>query len=151
MFFAPDKLTLLPIDFATASAFINKHHRHNKSTVGHKYSIACYLKGELVGVAVCGRPVSRRYDNGKIIEIARLCVIPDVQNACSKLYSGCIRIAKKRGYSKIITYTLQSEYGASLKASNFILDKENVGGIKWTGKRKHTSTELKKRWVYNLQ
>lgn len=143
-----DKLNVTPIDFATASAFIDKYHRHHKRTVGHKFSIAVYLKNQLVGVAVCGRPVSRFLDNGKTIEINRLCVLGGIKNACSKLYSTCVKIAAKKGFDKVITYTLQSENGASLKASNFILEAENCGGKKWTGKRKHISTELKKRWVY---
>lgn len=148
--FKANKLTVLPIDFATASAFVDKHHRHHKATIGHRYSLACYLNGELVGVAVCGRPVSRHLDDGQTIEINRLCVIPNVKNACSKLYSTCIKVAKKRQYKKVTTYTLQSENGASLKACGFVLSAEFAGGIKWTGNRKHISTELKKRWEFNL-
>ncbi len=140
----------MPIDFATASEFVNRYHRHHKATVGHKFSLACYLNSKLVGVAVVGRPVSRHYDDGHTLEINRVCVMGGVRNACSKLYSSCIKVARLRGVKLVITYTLQSENGASLKASGFVLDKENAGGIYWTGKRKHLSTELKKRWIYNL-
>lgn len=38
------------------------------------------------------------------------------------------------GYKKIITYILESENGASLKASNFTYC-GIAGGVKWTGKR----------------
>lgn len=56
------------------------------------------------------------------------------------------------GYKKVITYTLQSEDGASLKASNFICDGV-AGGTHWTGCRNRGQdipAEMKKRWVKNL-
>lgn len=68
------------------------------------------------------------------------------------LYGACIRAAKAMGYHKVITYTLQSEDGASLKASNFIYD-GIAGGKMWTGSRKHDNgvpQEMKKRWIYRI-
>lgn len=64
------------------------------------------------------------------------------------LYGACSRVAKAMGYRKIITYTLLSEVGASLKASNFIYDGE-AGGTHWTGKRnkgQDIPAEKKTRW-----
>jgi hypothetical protein len=81
----------------------------------------------LCGVAICGRPVSRHLDNGLILEVNRLCT-DGTYNACSKLYSACKRIAKEMGYDKIITYILESENGASLKASGFICEGSAGGG-----------------------
>jgi len=56
------------------------------------------------------------------------------------------------GYKKIITYTLQSETGASLKASNF--RSEGVaGGKHWSGVRNtgvKIPSEMKTRWVKTL-
>ena len=52
------------------------------------------------------------------------------------------------GYRQIITYTLESESGTSLKASNF-LDDGIAGGEIWTGKRKRDNgvpKEKKRRW-----
>ena len=75
-------------------------------------------------------------------------------NACSMLYGACVRVAKAMGYKKVITYTLESENGASLKASNFKND-GIAGGVMWTGKRsgrdKGVPKELKRRWVYSLE
>lgn len=144
-------MEIRPITFREASNFINKHHRHHNATVGHKFSIACYEKDTLVGVAVCGRPVSRFYDNGFTCEINRLCT-DGTKNACSMLYGACCRIAKEMGYKKVITYTLQSENGASLKASSFICEGE-AGGTHWTGKRnkgQDIPKEKKTRWVRSL-
>ncbi len=143
-------LSVHVIPFSQAAAFVERNHRHCKPPIGHKFSLACYNNGKLCGVAIVGRPVSRHFDNGKTLEINRLCTI-GTQNACSKLYGACCRYAKKMGYEKVVTYTLASELGTSLKASNFILEAENVGGLSWTGKRKHESTELKNRWVRHLR
>jgi hypothetical protein len=57
------------------------------------------------------------------------------------------------GYRKVITYTLESENGASLKAANFTYAGE-AGGIAWTGKRKRdyyiSPEEMKNRWEYSF-
>lgn len=127
------KLHIRPCTLRDANTFVTNYHRHHKPTVGHKFSIACYDGGRLVGVAICGRSIFRYLDNGCILEINRLCT-DGTYNACSMLYGACARIAKDMGYSKIITYILQSENGASLKASGFICEGE-AGGEVWTGKR----------------
>jgi hypothetical protein len=53
------------------------------------------------------------------------------------------------GYKRIITYTLESEHGASVKAANFKYD-GIAGGLVWTGKRRNDAlpAEMKKRWVF---
>lgn len=120
-------MTIKPITFRTACDFIALHHRHHKPTVGCKFSIGLYEENALIGVAVCGRPVSRHLDDGLTCEINRLCVADGHYNACSMLYGACCRIAKEMGYEKVITYILKSENGASLKASNFVCDGEAGG------------------------
>lgn len=67
-------MTIKPITFRTACDFIALHHRHHKPTVGCKFSIGLYEENALIGVAVCGRPVSRHLDDGLTCEINRLCV-----------------------------------------------------------------------------
>lgn len=65
------------------------------------------------------------------------------------LYGACCRVARAMGYKKIITYTLISEDGASLRASNFTDDGE-AGGTHWTGVRNRGQdipAERKRRWV----
>ena len=145
-------MEIRPITFRQASEFINKYHRHHSATVGHKFSIGLYDEDELIGCAVCGRPVSRHYDDGLTCEINRLCT-NGARNACSMLYGACCRIAKEMGYKKIITYILKSEDGASLKASNFICEGE-AGGTHWTGKRnkgQRIPHEMKTRWIRVLR
>ena len=130
-------LTLTPVALATANAFVNAHHRHHKATAGHKFSIGCAKDGELVGVAIVGRPVSRYLDDGWTLEVNRLCTTGE-RNACSILYAASARAAKAMGYRKIITYTLDSESGSSLRAAGWNCA-GMAGGKCWTGSRKPAS------------
>jgi hypothetical protein len=51
------------------------------------------------------------------------------------LYAASWRAARAMGYKKVITYILESENGASVKAAGFKCVGE-AGGLRWTGKRK---------------
>lgn len=140
-----------PITLKTANCFVDKYHRHHNGTIGCKFAVGLFEEAKLIGVAICGRPVSRYLDNGEICEINRLCTVGD-QNACSMLYGACCRIAKNMGYKKIITYTLESESGISLRASGFTCEGK-AGGTHWTGKRNRGQLipeELKIRWSKSL-
>lgn len=145
-------MKIIPIHLKQAQEFVTKFHRHNIPPVGGKFAIGCVSDNTLCGVAICGRPISRKLDNGTILEIYRCCT-DGTRNACSMLYGACIRIARNMGYSVVITYTLASENGASLKASNFINDGLS-GGKEWNGERKRSyyvaPMEKKIRWKYIL-
>src|ERR1035441_8056475 len=82
---------------------------------------------KLVGVAIVGRPVARRLDDGETLEVTRLCT-DGTPNACSFLYGACRRAAFALGYGRIGTYTLQDEGGASLRAAGWTLIGERSGG-----------------------
>ena len=87
-----------------------------------------------MGVAIVGRPVSRYLDDGLTLEVNRLCTTGE-QNACSMLYGAAARAAKAMGYHKIITYTLDSEPGTSLRAAGWTCAGP-AGGERWTGQRR---------------
>ena len=100
-------------------------------------------------MAIAGRPVSRRLDDGLTLEITRVCTLGD-KNACSQLYGAICRIAREMGYKKVITYILASEPGTSLIASNFVCKCEKAGNTHWTGVRNRGQlipAEMKKRYV----
>ena len=151
-------LQIRPITLRDANAYVARNHRHNIPTKGHKYSVACYDDERRCGVAIAGQPVARNLDDGSTIEIRRVCT-DGTYNACSILYGACSRVAKEMGYKRVITYTLQSELGTSLKASGFTATAETRGGCWDTpsrprdveqldlfgGKVKY-STENKIRW-----
>lgn len=109
---------IVPLNLKEANRFVTNFHRHNKKVRGAKFSIGLKIKNvnELIGVAIAGRPLARLLDNGKTIEILRVCVKNGFKNANSILYGRMRKICYMMGYEKIITYTLQTENGASLKA-----------------------------------
>ena len=127
-------LELVPISLKEANAFVAQYHRHHKPVVGHKFSVAASDGEKIVGVAIVGRPVSRYMDDGWTLEVNRLCT-DGTRNACSFLYSAAWRAAKNMGYKKLITYILESENGASLRASGWRCVGQ-AGGLRWTGKRR---------------
>ena len=105
----------VPLTLKEANLFVKKYHRHNKPVVGCKFAIGAEKDGKLVGVAIVGRPVARLLDDKKTTEITRVCT-DGTRNANSFLYARCKKICQLMGYEKIITYTLQSESGSSLRA-----------------------------------
>ena len=126
-------LTLIPVSLAQANEFVRQHHRHHKPVAGHKFSIGCAENGRLCAVAIVGRPVSRYLDDGFTLEVNRLCS-DGTKNACSILYAAAARAARAMGYHKIITYTLDTESGASLRAAGWT-NAGLAGGKAWTGSR----------------
>lgn len=145
-------MRVVPLSLKIANAYVDEHHRHHKSVTGHKFSVGCENDGVLVGVAIAGRPVSRHLDDGTTLEVNRLCT-DGTRNACSFLYSAVARIAKEMGYKKVVTYILQSENGASLRAAGWKCAGE-AGGKMWTGARKPKDAlypqEMKWRYEKNL-
>lgn len=122
-------LEIRPITLREANLYVSRHHRHNLPTMGHKFSIAVYEGDRLCGVAIAGRPVARKLDDGFTMEVLRVCT-DGTRNACSILYGACSRCAKEMGYKRIVTYTLPSETGASLRAAGF-RDCGEAGGLSW--------------------
>lgn len=158
-------LSIVPITLKQANNFVEELHRHHSKVQGHKFSIGAMDNGKLVGVCTVGRPVSRYLDDGNTLEVTRLCT-DGTHNACSIMYSRAARIAKDMGYSKIITYILQSESGISLKASGWQCEGE-AGGGNWNvpsrpreliptqisifPQKEKYPTEKKVRWSKNLK
>lgn len=122
-----DRLALIPIELGEANAFIAQFHRHHKPTVGHRFSIAAALDGEIVGVAIVGRPVARGNQDGWTVEVTRLASSGE-RNVCSFLYGACRKAAFALGYRRIITYILDTEPGTTLKAAGFRLLGVRGGG-----------------------
>lgn len=112
-------LCVTPIDFAEANAFVALLHRHHKPMPGCKFCVAVSDEtGTVRGVAMIGRPVARLLDDGWTLEVNRCCT-DGARNACSMLYQAAWRAARALGYRKLITYTLESEGGASLRGAGW--------------------------------
>jgi hypothetical protein len=116
-----------PITFEEANAFVAVHHRHHAPVVGCKFCIGVSDGVTVVGVAIVGRPVSRRQDDGWTLEVNRVAT-DGARNACSMLYGAAWRAAKALGYRRLITYTLPQEGGASVRAAGWKLIGERRSG-----------------------
>lgn len=144
-------IELRPVTQALAFEFVHNHHRHHNVPVGALWWHGAHdEEGKLVGVAIVGRPVSRRLDDGLTVEVTRLCT-NGANNACSLLYGASRRVALDKGYRRGITYTLPEEGGASLRASGWQYLGRSPGGSWSRDKRqredKHPLGE-KDRWGF---
>lgn len=111
-------LDLVPIKLREAKAFVRQTHRHNDAPRGWLFGVGLEKGGTLVAVGIAGRPVARALDDGLTVEITRIASTGE-RNACSKLYGALTRAAFALGYRRIVTYTLEQERGASLRAAGF--------------------------------
>jgi hypothetical protein len=113
-------LSAVPIDLGEANAFVASFHRHNRPTVGHKFSVGVSDGVALWGVAIAGRPIARLQQDGRTVEVLRCCVRDGAPKGCASfLYGTLWRAARALGYGRMITTTLQSESGASLRGAGW--------------------------------
>lgn len=113
------RLEIVPLRRVEAVSFIEQHHRHHPPPAGDVFRIgAADEEGKVRGVAMIGRPVARHYDDGWTLEVNRVAT-DGCENACSALYGAAWRAAKALGYRRLITYTLASESGSSLKGAGW--------------------------------
>lgn len=119
-------IRIVPVKHADANDFVRRLHRHHRPTPGAIFCVGAAIEDQLCGVAIVGRPVARRLDDGLTVEINRLCT-DGTRNACSALLGAARRAAKALGFQRVITYTLPSEGGASLRAAGYRLDGEAGG------------------------
>lgn len=129
-------LTMAPCEFREACEFIARHHRHHRPPQGHRFSLKAQVDDRTVGVAVVGRPVGRHQQDGRTLEITRLCT-DGTANAVSFLVGAVKRAARALGYKRLISYTLTTEYGAAWRASGMTQTGE-VAGQHW----QHTGADV---------
>ena len=142
------KLAIVPISFREACAYIERNHRHHPPPRGMVLCIAVSDGDRIRGVAVVGRPVARRLQDGFTAEVTRVAT-DGVRNGCSMLYGAAWRAARAIGYNRLVTYTLPKEGGASLRGAGFTLLGE-AGGGSWSRKGRPRvdlhPTQVKFRW-----
>lgn len=143
-------LFIVPCTIAQANSYVQSHHRHHGSIPLAR--LACAVAdeaGDVHGVTLVGRPCNTYLDDDKTLEVRRVCT-DGTPNACSMLYGAAWRAAKAIGYTRLITYTLPVEGGASLRAVGWT-PIEGCGGRPWNHARRTRSSDtlyLKKktRW-----
>lgn len=121
------RLSLQPITYAEACAFITEHHSHHLPPQGWKFGVAVNGGEKVVGVITIGRPVARNLDNGWTLEVTRCCT-DGTPHVASMLYGAAWRAVKAMGYKRLITYTLAEETGTSLTAAGWKSLYETGGG-----------------------
>jgi hypothetical protein len=115
-------VNVVPITLREANDFVEQFHRHSKRTSrdGGRFAIGATDDSGMVGVAIVGRPLARMLNDSFTAEVLRCCVLPTApRNACSFLYGRCWRIWQQMGGRRMVTYTLQTESGASLKGAGW--------------------------------
>jgi hypothetical protein len=141
-------LALVPITLREANAFVAAHHRHHPPSRGCIACVAVSANDNIVGVAIIGRPKARKAQDGWTAEVTRVAT-DGTRNACSMLYGAAWRACKALGYRRLITYTLPSESGASLRAAGWKLIGEAGGGSWSRSSRPRVDThptQVKLRW-----
>lgn len=129
------KLRLCPVTQREAKDFVAQHHRHNEAPIASVFQVGvCGEDGVLLGVAMCERPKARMSDDGRTLEVSRTCTT-GARNANSMLYGACWRAATALGYTRLLTYTLPEESGASLKAAGWKLAEQVKSSGSWAEKR----------------
>lgn len=151
------KLSHRPATLRSAQAFVDKHHRHNKAPRGARYAIEAIYGGDVVGVVIVGRPVARNLDCEDTAEILRCCVKDGApRNTPSYLYGAARRVWQSWGGRRVITYTLSSEPGDSLRGAGFrVVAQTRAAPNGWARRDRSRSNypiyaERKNRWQLDL-
>lgn len=150
---------IVPVPWREAREFVRAHHRHCKPPAGWRFGAGIRNGRKLIGVVIVGRPVARAIDASSVVEVNRLCIRTDIAdglawNACSMLYGWAAREAKARGFQRVITYTLDSEAGTTLKAAGWTPEAVTRGGSWDRPSRARTDaapTVKKTRWARELR
>jgi hypothetical protein len=148
------KLELVPMTITEANDFVLNFHRHNKPVLSARFAIGASNGTHLVGVAIVGRPCARMLQDGWTAEVTRTCVVDNSpKGTCSFLYSACWRAWKAMGGKRLITYTLTSESGSSLRGAGWKVVAQCSPGTWDRAKRKREWQPIygqsKMRWEMN--
>ena len=153
------EITVIPLTLPAANAAVSRWHRHHAPIPGGFgwWCVGALVDGTLRGVAIAGRPTNRNNDDGQTVEVLRVAT-DGTPNACSALLGACARAARAIGARRIITYTLSSESGASLRGAGWQCECADTGRSWWTHegtrtpavKREHMG-EHKARWSIHFR
>src|SRR5262249_26340563 len=140
-------LELVPLDQATAFAFIAEHHRTHEAPPGDILRVGATYRGVLIGVATWGRCVAGPLNDGFTAELTRCATDgvkrptgrvncegePTFVNVASFLEGAIARMVFAAGYRRLVSYILKSERGTSYRAAGWRVVAE-VRGRSWNCK-----------------
>jgi hypothetical protein len=120
-------LVAVPLTLPKANECVARWHRHHAPLPGGFawFAVGAVTDGSLVAAAIAGRPTNRNNDDGQTVEVLRL-ASDGTRNACSLLLGACARAAKAIGAWRCITYTLEPESGASLRAVGWERQRDGI-------------------------
>lgn len=127
------RIRVIPTTLPKANAVVAKLHRHHAPIPGGFgwWCVAAITPDNRVcGVAIAGRPTNRNNDDGQTVEVLRVAT-DGTPNAPSALLGACARAAEAIGARRIITYTLTSESGASLRGAGWTCEQSDCGRSFW--------------------
>lgn len=115
------ELRLVPVTKRDAFDFVRRHHSAlpEANPRGLLFAIGVARGARLVGVACCNAPTARYADPHGVVELTRVATDGTVKGAASKLVARVLdvwRLAARTAPSKLVTYSLSSEEGATYKA-----------------------------------
>jgi len=114
------KLTSKIIALKSAIAAVDRWHSHHGPPIGGLFAIGVFADDRIVCVAIVSRPVARMLQaKGNVVEVTRLASDRSVRGAASFALRECVREADKRGFDRVVSYTLLGEVGASYRAARW--------------------------------
>jgi len=132
------------IDRAAANDAVTRWHRHHKPVRAAYFQAGAYRttdvdpSGELVGVAIVGRPNAPALcTSGTVAEVLRVATPggPIAEHAASKLLGACWSAARGLGFRRLVSYTRADEAGTSYRAAGWRRT-ARVKGREWAGENK---------------
>lgn len=158
------KLVVTPLTITAALAFVERHHSHHHAPPGGLFAVgvsACAHERECPAEDACAltlrcaalvsRPVARKLDQlGHVAEVTRV-ASDRTRHASSKCIAAASRMALAGGYTRLVSYTLLGESGASYLAAGWHvtgLTNNECGWDTRPGRSSDRQTGCKVRWEF---
>jgi hypothetical protein len=152
-------VSVVPLVLPVANQVVTAIHRHHPPIpAGFAwFCVGAVVAGDLCGVAIAGRPTNRNNDDGQTVEVLRVAT-DGTANVPSALLGSCARAARALGARRILTYTLDTESGSSLRGAGWTLEKVGIQSC-WTtptpgripGVHRAHSDTPKARWALDIK
>lgn len=121
-------LKVVPITITDAKRHIERHHSHHHAPVGGLLACAVAEGERVCCVAMLSRPVARRLDAiPTVAEVTRV-ASDGTKHAASKCIAAVTRAALALGYTRLVSYTILGESGASYFAAGWTITALCGGG-----------------------
>lgn len=147
----PPALSSRLVSISAAREACDQWHSHHEPPLGGLFAIGVFLEQRLICVAIVGRPVARELQKLEtVVEVTRLASDRSTRGAASFALRACVAEALRRGYRRIVSYTILGESGACYRAARWRPVIVTKGNRQWTCKSRprkpSTQPGRKVRW-----